>query len=84
MSDAPSVLQKLNTQFDAITAGRHVGGNSSAVHAAILDRLAANRRTAAAAGWTGLENERAGGFGWVRLFGIAPGEQQRREVPDVA
>jgi hypothetical protein len=51
-------------------------------HAALLDRLAAVRRRAEAAGWTSLALERDGAGERFRLFGVPPGGSLRTEVPE--
>jgi hypothetical protein len=75
-------LSTLYAQFDAIARGRDRRGDSGAAYAAILERLAANRRGAEAAGWTALGLERDGGMGRLRLVGLAPGATHRAAVPD--
>jgi hypothetical protein len=82
MSDHASVLNGLHARFDAISTSRAGIGGSWTAHVAILDRLAANRRGAEAAGWTECALERDGGMGRLRMFGIPPGESGRAEVPD--
>ena len=77
------VLEPLYARFDAIAAGHDRHGNSQAAHRAILDRLAANGRAAAADGWTACALERDGGSGRLRLIGVAPHTRQRVVVPDV-
>ncbi|MDF1506419.1 hypothetical protein, partial [Roseisolibacter sp. H3M3-2] len=47
---------------------------------AVLDRLAALRRDAEAAGWTSLALERDGPGEHFRLFGVPPGGALRAEV----
>jgi hypothetical protein len=89
MPESPRVaLSTLYTQFDAIARGRDKHGDSGKAHAAILDRLAANRRDAETAGWTALQLERDGGMGRLRLVGLAPnavpGVARRSVVPDTA
>ena len=75
-------LSTLYTHFDAIARGRDKYGDSGVAHAAILERLASNRRDAEAAGWTELALERDGGMGRIRLVGIAPGTAERAIVSD--
>lgn len=82
MSELPSVLTTLHARFDALAISRSGAGGSWEAHVAILDRLAANRRGAEAAGWTACALERDGGLGRLRLFGNPPGESRRMEVPD--
>ena len=82
MRDSTSQLDRLHNRFDAITARPTAGGNSTAVHDAILGRLAANRGRAETAGWSACALVRDGGSGQLRLVGVAPGERDRREVPD--
>jgi len=78
-----SPLSTLYARFDAIAKGSEKG-NSSAVHGAILDQLAANRRSATTDGWTALGLEREGGGGRLRLFGVPPSASYRAPVPDLA
>lgn len=82
LPDRPSVLDRLQSRFDAIATRRDKDGDSSGAHVAILDRLSANRRSAEGGGWTACALERDGGLGRLRLLGVAPGESTRREVPD--
>ena len=82
MRDFTSQLDRLHDRFDATTARPAAGGNSTAVHGAILGRLAANRSRAEAAGWSECSLVRDGGSGRLRLIGVPPGERDRREVPD--
>ena len=82
MAEQPTMLNRLYAQFDATTNGRDTVGNSSTIHAAIVDRLNANRRGAEAGGWSACALERDGGSGRLRLICVAPGENGRREVPD--
>jgi hypothetical protein len=89
MPQSPTVaLSTLYAQFDAIARGRDKYGDSGKAHTAILDRLAANRRDAEAAGWTALALERDGGLGRLRLVGLAPDAvpsvTRRTVVPDTA
>ena len=81
-------LDTLYARFDAIARGRDKHGDSGKAHAAILERLAENRRTADAEGWTALDLERDGGLGRLRLVGLAPGAvpgvARRTVVPDTA
>jgi hypothetical protein len=74
-------LSALYARFDAIAKGSEKG-NSSAAHGAILDRLAANQRSATTEGWTALGLERDGGGGRLRLFGVPPSGSYRTAVPD--
>ena len=80
----PNSLDALYERFDAIANGRNKHGDSRAAHAAIVDRLAANRGGAESAGWTSLALERDGGMGRLRLFGLAPNATTRTIVPDAA
>ena len=52
-------------------------------HAAILDRLAANQRTARAMGWTSCAIERSGSGRFV-AWGVPPGDYRRHLIPDWA
>ena len=78
----PNSLDALYDRYDAIASGRDKRGDSVAAHAAILGRLATNRRDAEAAGWTSLGLERDGGLGRLRLVGVAPDVADRAVVPD--
>jgi hypothetical protein len=81
MTERDVSLEMLYAQCEA--AGRvHRGDDEWEAHAAVLDRLAANRRAAEAAGWTSCAIERAEGAGRFRLFGVPPGAALRAEVPD--
>jgi hypothetical protein len=82
MHEHPSVLSTLHARFDALAISRAGAGGSWEAHAAILDRLASNRRGAESMGWTSCALEREGGMGRLRLFGIPPGGWRRMEVPD--
>lgn len=82
--DTLSELDRLQRRFDAIATRRDPHGRSAPLHAAILERLATNRRGAEATGWTGCALERDGGSGRLRLICLPPGEELRREVPDSA
>ena len=74
-------LDRLYARFDAIARGR-AHGDSSAAHASVMERLAANQRGAEALGWTGFVLERAGGTGRLELRGTrVPGEAAEL-VPD--
>ena len=74
-------LARLYARFDAIAEGL-VRGDSGAAHRAILDRLAANRRTAEGQGWTACALERQGGSGRLLLSGVRPKGGARDVVPD--
>jgi len=58
------------------------GDDGWQAHAAVLDRLAANRRIAEGSGWTSCAIERERGAERYRLFGVPPGTAMRTEVPD--
>ena len=79
----PNSLDALYDQYDAIASGRDKRGDAVAAHAAILGRLATNRRDAEAAGWTAIGFERDGGLGRLRLVGVAPDVVAPSVVPDV-
>ena len=74
-------LTRLYAQFDAIAEGL-VHGDSTAAHRAVLYRLASNRRTAEALGWTACVLERQGGSGRLLLRGVRSGGLAREVVPD--
>jgi hypothetical protein len=66
-------LRRLYARFDEMAAGR-TKGDSSAAHRSVVERLASNRRRAAALGWNGFVLERRGGSGRLELRGRpAPG-----------
>lgn len=74
-------LERLYERFDAVASGNaHARGVD--LHQVILDRLAANRAHAEAAGWTACALERDGGSGRLRLIGLAPSGDGRAIVPD--
>lgn len=81
MSDRWTSLNGLYASFDAIVKGNE-RGDRSALHAAILNRLVANRSTAVRRGWTSCALEGDGGGGRLRLFGLPPSESRRAAVPD--
>lgn len=82
MNRVPMSLDKLYARFDALSEGRDGADRGWSIHAAILERLAANMREAEDRGWTSCALERAGGMGRLRAFGVNPGEPQRRVIPD--
>ena len=58
-------------------------GEGWSSHAAILDRLAANKRMAQVLGWTACAIERLGS-GRFRAWGVPPGDHRRYRIPDWA
>lgn len=76
-------LEALYARHDLMAEGR-APGDSTAVHRAILERLAANRLAAEAHGWTSCALERVAGMGRLRLWGIPPDGEARAIVPDRA
>jgi hypothetical protein len=74
-------LDVLYARHDALAEGR-APGDSTAVHNAILERLAANRLIAEARGWTSCALERVAGMGRLRLWGVPPADRGRAVVPD--
>jgi hypothetical protein len=83
MVDVLSPLAILYVRHDAMAAGR-APGDSTAVHHAILERLAANRLVAEGRGWTLCALERVAGMGRLRLWGIPQAGEARAVVPDWA
>ena len=79
--DTPASLARLYDLFDSLASGRSANDGSE-LHAAILARLASNRRHAEDAGWTSFTLERDTGSGRLRLVGFAPSAAQRTIVPD--
>lgn len=82
MTDRLVPLETLYATADAHAAGGAQGTGGRAERAAVLDRLAANRRVAEAYGWTACTLERAAGRGRPRAWGVPPAESQRRVIPD--
>lgn len=74
-------LDRLYERFDAVAAGRTRAAGEN-LHQIVLDRLAANRAYAEAAGWTACALERDGGLGRLRVTGVAPSAIERSIVPD--
>jgi hypothetical protein len=74
-------LEMLYAQCEA-ACRVHRGDDEWQAHAAVLDRLAANRRIAEAAGWTSCAIERDGAAGRFHLFGVPPSGTLRAVVPD--
>lgn len=60
------------------------GDAAWATHAAALDRLAAHRRRAEAAGWTSCALEREGGSGALALYGVPPEGTLRTRIAVVS
>jgi hypothetical protein len=83
MVDVLGPLAILYARHDAMAEGR-VPGDSTRVHHAIVERLAANRLVAEAHGWTSCGLERVAGMGPLRLWGIPPAGEARAVVPDWA
>jgi hypothetical protein len=74
-------LEMLYAQCEA--ARRLRGGDSAwEAHAAVLDRLGANRQMAEAAGWSSCAIERDDAAGRFQLFGVPPSGTLRTLVPD--
>jgi hypothetical protein len=76
-------LEVLYARYDAMAEGR-APGDSTTVHIAILERLAANRSAAETHGWTSCALQRVAGMGTLRLWGIPPAGGARAVVPDWA
>jgi hypothetical protein len=83
MVDVVRPLEMLYARHDSMAEGR-TAGDSTRVHHAILERLAANRLVAEAHGWTSCALERVAGMGRLRLWGIPPTSEDRAVVPDWA
>jgi hypothetical protein len=83
MVDVLGPLESLYARHDAMAEGR-ARGDSTAVHHAILERLAANRLVAEANGWSSLTLQRVAGMGQLRLWGNPPAGDARAIVPDWA
>lgn len=83
MVDILGPLDTLYARHDSMAEGR-APGDSTRVHHAILDRLAANRLVAEAHGWTSCALERVAGMGRLRLWGVPPTGEARNVVPDWA
>jgi hypothetical protein len=82
MEERDRSLESLHARSDALARGDDRNGGRWTAHAAVLDRLAAMRRDAEAAGWTSLAIERDGPAERFRLLGTPPGGTLRAEVPD--
>lgn len=83
MADILGPLDVLYARHEAMAQGR-ARGDSTAVHHAILDRLAANGALAETRGWSALALERIAGMGRLRLWGMPPAGDARAVVPDWA
>jgi hypothetical protein len=81
MIDPYVPLRMLYAQCDAARRA-HGGDDEWEAYAAVLDRLAANRRIAEASGWTSCAIERDGDVGRFELFGVPPTSGLRTPVPD--
>jgi hypothetical protein len=79
---ADHLLDALRARLDALASDGDSTDRRWDAYVAVLDRLAAIRRDAEAAGWTSLALERDGPAERFRLFGIPPGNTLRAEVPD--
>ncbi len=82
MSDSDQTPDARRARADALAPGDDRQGSQWAAHAAGLDRLAAMRRAAEAAGWTSLALERDGPAERIKLFGVPPNASLRADVPD--
>jgi len=74
-------LESLQAQVDA-RAESGVSSDAWAAHAAVLDRLAANRRVAQSYGWTSCATERVDGATHFSAWGVPPGDCERHPIPD--
>jgi hypothetical protein len=83
MVDIKGPLETLYARHDAMAEGR-ARGDSTRVHHAILERLAANGLVAEGHGWSSLALERVAGMGRLRLWGVPPAGDARAVVPDWA
>ena len=83
MVDVRGPLDILYARHDSMAEGRSPA-DKSAVHRAILARLAANRLVAEAHGWTSCALARVAGMGRLRLWGVPPAGKRRAVVPDCA
>jgi hypothetical protein len=81
MGDHVVSRDTLYARFDEY-ADNHAQGGAWTAHVALLDRLAANRRSAEAYGWTSCALERLGGIGRLSVWGLPPGSSERHLVPD--
>lgn len=82
MMDRLTSLDRLYLRFDEFADGTRLGGGAWEAHAAVVDRLADNRRIAEERGWTSCAMERTGQNGRPRMWGVPPGERLRHAVPD--
>lgn len=80
MSNTLVSLDTLYARWEAIANGP-ASGDGWAAHAALLDRLAANRYIAEQHGWMSCALERLDG-GWLRLWGVPPTGTERELIPD--
>ncbi|HEX6816702.1 MAG TPA: hypothetical protein VF102_13565 [Gemmatimonadaceae bacterium] len=80
MSNSLVSLDTLYARWEAIDS-REASGDGWAAHAALLDRLAANRYLAEQHGWMSCALERLDG-GWLRLWGVRPTGTERELIPD--
>ena len=78
---ALDTLERLYIRRESLVDGDSHGAGCSA-HAAILDRLFANKRVALSAGWTSCAIGRVDGVGRFRASGVPPGATSRRTIPD--
>lgn len=82
--DRPSPLDSLDVLYARSESKSSAGGHGAgwSAYAAILDRLAANKRVAQSSGWTSCAIEREGGAGRFAAWGVPPGRRQRHPIPD--
>ena len=74
-------LDRLYARFEAIARG-WVGGDSSAAHRSIVERLVTNQSNAVELGWSNFLVSRRGGTGRLELHGSRSPGQDRELVPD--
>jgi hypothetical protein len=74
-------LDVLYRRFEAIAELSSLADHWNA-HTAVLDRLAANQKTAERHGWTSCALERSSRTGRITVWGLPPKSCQRHLIPD--